>query len=179
MVTVLLVLLCCTNLITAAALVRSHRSRSVVPVREISAVLGDGPPPVGTRTHTRRVITVEILNPLELAANRGRVAGIAGSLAPGLVRRMVHDQTLKRLQRELAAQRVAADVRLHTLRPVVIEPAPMGATASAAPPAAYTTAEPAEPAEPAETAGSDADESRADDFAPAAEPVETDQPPSA
>ena len=173
MVTVLVVLLCCTNLITASALVRSHRSRSAVPVREVSAVLGDGPSPVGTGTRTRRVITVEILNPLELAANRGRVAGIAGSLAPGLVRRMVHDQTLKRLQRELAAQRVAADVRLHTLRPVVTEPASAAAIAFPPPPATHT------PAEPADTAGSDADETRDDDFALAAEPVESDQPPSA
>ncbi|WP_375477677.1 hypothetical protein [uncultured Jatrophihabitans sp.] len=65
----------------------------------------------------RRVITVEIRNPIELAAGRGRLAGIAGSLAPGLVRRLVYDQTIKHLRDQLAAERVVADVRLHVIAP--------------------------------------------------------------
>jgi hypothetical protein len=68
---------------------------------------------------TRRLITVEILNALELAAGRGgRLAGLAGSLAPGLTRRVVYDQTVKALRRELGRMVVHADVRLHTLRAV-------------------------------------------------------------
>lgn len=66
---------------------------------------------------TRRVITVEVLNPIELAAARGRIVGVAGSLAPGFVTRLVHEQTVKTLRRELTAQGVVAEVRLHTLAP--------------------------------------------------------------
>ena len=173
---VLLVLLCCTNVVTAAALLRHYRSRPVVPVREVTEVLGEGPPPVGTGTRTRRVITVEILNPLELAAHRGRVAGIAGSLAPGLVRRMVHDQTVKRLQHELAAQRVAADVRLHTLRPVVADAAPAGPISSSPDLVAQTPPEPAEP-DPAAAVGDGGLGWVADEAAATAEPSEPYQPP--
>ena len=187
--TALLVLLGCTNLITAAALVRLLRSRSAVPVREVAELLGDGPPPVGTGTRTRRVITIEILNPLELAAHRGRVAGIAGSLAPGLVGRMVHDQTFKRLKQELAAQRVAAEVRLHTLRPVVVEPVvaqPVVSEPVAAEPVAVEPAEarpvlplraPAtdEPAAPVTTAQY---RDNAEEPAVAVEPAEPNLPPS-
>ena len=171
--TVLLVLLCGTNLIAVALLVRSYRSRPAVPVRDVATVLGDGPPPAGNGNRTRRVITVEILNPLELAAHRGRVAGIAGSLAPGLVRRLVHDQMVKRLQRELAAERVAADIRLHTLRPVVADPA--AAAPISSPPAMIVPA-PAEPhADGAEETGP---AWATDDAVDPAEPSEPDQPPT-
>jgi hypothetical protein len=77
------------------------------------------PPP--SATSTRRIITVEVLNPIELAGTRGRIAGIAGSFAPGITRRIVYDQVLGRLRKQLADEKVVADVRLHVLRPV---PAP-------------------------------------------------------
>jgi hypothetical protein len=45
----------------------------------------------GTSTSSvRRLITIEILNPIELAGARGRWAGLAGSLAPGLTNRVVY-----------------------------------------------------------------------------------------
>jgi hypothetical protein len=78
--------------------------------------------PVGPRgQRARRVITIEVLNPIELAAARGRLVGVAGSLAPGLVTRLVHDQTVRTLRRELTAQGVAADVRLHTVGPDAVD----------------------------------------------------------
>src|SRR4051794_2184605 len=73
-------------------------------------------PPTST-TSTRRIITIEILNPIELAGTRGRLAGIAGSLAPGITRRVVYDQAIKNLRRQLAEERVVADVRVHTVSP--------------------------------------------------------------
>jgi hypothetical protein len=74
---------------------------------------------------TRRVITIEILNPIELAGTRGRLVGVAGSLAPGLTRRIVYDQAVRNLKRQLAEEHVVADVRVHTLRPVPSPAAPV------------------------------------------------------
>jgi len=90
---------------------------------------------------TRRVLSIEILNPVELAATKGRVVGIAGSLVPGLTRRIVYDQTLRQLRKQLVDQGVVADVRLHkvstpapgTPRPSVVTAVPTGRTG---PPAA-------------------------------------------
>jgi hypothetical protein len=68
-----------------------------------------------TATGTRRVISVEILNVLELAGTRGRLAAFAGSLVPGLTARIVYDQTIKTMRRQLESEKVVADLRLHTL----------------------------------------------------------------
>ncbi len=117
----LVVVLAATNLLTLAALVLSWRSRprpAGLDDPGVHAALGVSPRPVGAARGTRRLISIEILNPIELAGSRGRVVGIAGSLAPGLTRRIVYDQTLKIMRRQLDEQNVVADVRLHTLRPV-------------------------------------------------------------
>ena len=66
---------------------------------------------------SRRVLTIEILNPVELAATRGRVVGIAGSLVPALTKRIVYDQTLKQMRKQLVDQGVVADVRLVKVTP--------------------------------------------------------------
>jgi hypothetical protein len=73
-------------------------------------------PPTSTSS-TRRIITIEILNPIELAGTRGRLMGIAGSLAPGITRRIVYDQAIRNLRHQLVNERVVADVRLHTVSP--------------------------------------------------------------
>jgi hypothetical protein len=90
---------------------------------------GDGevffaPRPAGLRGRERQLLSVEILDPTEVAARRRRAFGLLGTLAPGLVRRVVYDQTRKILLRELAAHGVRADVRMHTLRPASAEQAP-------------------------------------------------------
>jgi hypothetical protein len=73
--------------------------------------------PAASSSSTRRVISIEILNPIELAGTRGRWAGIAGSLAPGLTNRVVYDQAIKLVRRQLSEHDVVADVRLHVLNP--------------------------------------------------------------
>jgi hypothetical protein len=73
--------------------------------------------PNSAGSRTRRIISVEILNPLELAGVRGRVFGIAGSFVPHLTRRIVYDQTVRQLREQLAAHHVVADVRVHVLPP--------------------------------------------------------------
>jgi hypothetical protein len=115
----LVILLVVTNLASVGALLyflygpEDHPG----PDKEVAAAIDR----VATRSAiggTRRVITVEILNPIELAGTRGRLVGIAGSLAPGLTRRIVYDQAVRNMKRQLAEEHVVADVRVHTLRPV-------------------------------------------------------------
>ncbi|HEV7206842.1 MAG TPA: hypothetical protein VGN18_19715 [Jatrophihabitans sp.] len=122
---VLVIVLVVTNLVTLGALgylhLRPDDERG--PDAAAAAALDRTPPPA-VAGGTRRLISVEILNPIELAGTRGRIVGIAGSLAPGLTRRIVYDQTLKILRRQLVEQQVVADVRLHTLRLVPSTPPP-------------------------------------------------------
>jgi hypothetical protein len=87
----------------------------------VRSVLAATPAPV-TAGATRRIISVEVLNPIELAATRGRVIGIAGSLAPGITRRIVHEQIVKTLRAELADKQVVAEVHLHAVRPSAVPP---------------------------------------------------------
>jgi hypothetical protein len=123
-VTVLVILLIVTNLVTLGVLawfaLRPVEHRA--PSRSVSAAIDAARGPELSSSATRRVITIEILNPIELAGTRGRLIGIAGSLAPGLTRRIVYDQTLRILKKQLGEQHVVADVRMHTLRPVPPSP---------------------------------------------------------
>lgn len=118
---VLVVLLLVTNLLTAATLVylRMRPAPPVGPddeqVRTALEALAGRAPQAG---RSRQFISIEILNPIELAHTRGRLMGLAGSFAPGLTRRVVYDQTVKELKRQLVVQHVIADVRVHTLRSV-------------------------------------------------------------
>jgi hypothetical protein len=77
--------------------------------------------PATSTSSIRRVITIEILNPIELAGSRGWWAGIAGSLAPGLTNRVVYDEAIKLVRTQLADHDVVADVRLHVFDPATID----------------------------------------------------------
>ena len=115
---VLVVLLIATNLISVGLLVRAYLRSTEQPAPDpvvAAAIEAMRPPPSTSRT--RRIITIEILNPIELAASRGRVAGIAGSLAPGIIRRIVYDQAVRNMRKQMARENVVADVRLHTVQP--------------------------------------------------------------
>ena len=59
------------------------------------------------------LISVEILNPMELALRESPLARSFGSLAPELVRREVYKEIYQRLCRQLQEQGVVAEVRLH------------------------------------------------------------------
>jgi hypothetical protein len=117
-VVVLVVLLAVTNAATLGALgyLLLRRTDQPAPDPALARALTSavhGP----SSSATRRIITVEILNARELAATRGRLAGVAHTLAPGLVRRVVYDQTVRQLRTQLAAEQVAADVRLLAVGP--------------------------------------------------------------
>jgi hypothetical protein len=141
-VIVLVILLIVTNLVTLGVLawfaLRPVEHRP--PSRSVSAAIDAARGPELSSSATRRVITIEILNPIELAGTRGRIVGIAGSLAPGITRRVVYDQAIKLVRRHLAEHQVVADVRLHTVRP-----GPPPRSASASPEPALPAFDPATP----------------------------------
>jgi hypothetical protein len=121
---VLVVILVVTNLVTLGVVGwLLLRRPAAEPDAVVTSALDGSPRPSGA-LGVRRVITIEILNPIELAGSRGRVAGIAGSLVPNITKRVVYDQALRQIRRDLRSQNVIADVRLHTIRPVTRERQP-------------------------------------------------------
>ena len=65
------------------------------------------------RAGRQRFLTVEILNPLELARERNKFAGVAGVVAPSAVRAIVYEQAAEITRTRLAEHGVAADVQIH------------------------------------------------------------------
>lgn len=112
----LVLVLVVTNVVTLALLMRARRP---APVPDDAVEVFEAPRPSSVSDRQRRLITIEVLNPLELASSRGgRIAGLAGSIVPGLTRRIVYDKVFSTLREELERMAVHADVRLHTLRAV-------------------------------------------------------------
>jgi hypothetical protein len=117
-VLVLIIVLIGTNLVSLAALGWLYLRPAEHPAPDaVAAATLDAVRPATSTSSPRRIITIEILNPIELAGSRGRLAGIAGSLAPGVTRRIVYDQAMRNLRRQLVQENVVADVRLHTIQP--------------------------------------------------------------
>lgn len=58
------------------------------------------------------LLSIRILNPVELAANKHWMAGIAGRVTPGIVRRVVGSEAIKICNQELRRHGVVADVRV-------------------------------------------------------------------
>lgn len=77
------------------------------PAAEVRDLIGQPAP---------RLITIEIHNPLQLAAREQSIAGVVGNLAPGLIRREVYRQAADILRSELEKWDVAADVRVRSER---------------------------------------------------------------
>lgn len=61
------------------------------------------------------VISIEILNPIELAALESQFAGPVSTVAPNLIRRIVYQKTAEILRAELIEKGVQADVKVHGL----------------------------------------------------------------
>jgi hypothetical protein len=121
-VLILLIVLIVTNLVTIALLVwfTLRPGEHPGPDEKVARSL-DAHRPASSSSSLRRVITIEILNPIELAGSRGRWAGLAGSLAPGITHRVVYDQAIKLVRRQLAQHAVVADVRLHVFDPSAVD----------------------------------------------------------
>lgn len=74
---------------------------------DLEALLGAG---------SRRVLVVEILNPLDVALSRNKAAGVLAAMAPDSVRRVVLEQASRELVTEMAAEGVEVEVRVHAAR---------------------------------------------------------------
>jgi len=59
-----------------------------------------------------RLITIEILNPTELAATQSRFSGFAGAVAPNMLRKIVYDKAVEILREQLRQQGVEAEVAI-------------------------------------------------------------------
>ena len=64
----------------------------------------------------RRLIVIEILNPIELATQRVKAAKLLGGMAPETLRKIVVDEAAKEVVEQLASQGVEATVRIHAAR---------------------------------------------------------------
>ena len=62
------------------------------------------------RQQAPAVIAIEILNPMQVAKARSKLAGPLGSLSPGLIRNRVYDQARVMIQQQLAEVGVQATV---------------------------------------------------------------------
>lgn len=58
-------------------------------------------------------LTVEILNPFELAGDHSRIGASLAGVAPGLVRRRVYQTVASELREELQSRGVQAEVEVH------------------------------------------------------------------
>lgn len=63
----------------------------------------------------KALLSIEILNPLQLAVQESRYAEALSAVSPGLLRRIVHQRTAEILRDELVKYGVQAEVRLHGL----------------------------------------------------------------
>ena len=60
-----------------------------------------------------RLITVEILNPLELAATQNRFAGMIGTFAPERIRRVVYERAAVAMTAQLIDEGLDVDAQVH------------------------------------------------------------------
>lgn len=74
---------------------------------DLEAVLGSG---------KRRLLVIEILNPIELARSRSRASTVLAAMAPDKLRKLVIEQTAREMSEQMLAEGVQADVRVHAAR---------------------------------------------------------------
>jgi len=84
-------------------------------LRELSPNLSGDPARSFELTSAARpsLISIEILNPMELAAKETWVAGVLGSVTPTLIRRLVYQRAAQMVREELRGHGVTAEVRQH------------------------------------------------------------------
>lgn len=106
--------------VAVVLLVRVHQ-RLRVQEADIQPLLEIAPPPAAEvedilGVSQARLLSIEIQNPLQLAAKEVAAGGVLGHLAPEAVRREVYRQAAKVLRDELDKWGVAAEVRVHASR---------------------------------------------------------------
>ena len=102
------------------AQVQTLRRRAVRLETKVAALVPGAPmaPDLVARfgSGPRRILAVEILNPVELASAKVKAAGLLGAMRPSLVSKVVYDQAAKQVVDQLETQGVLADVRVHVAR---------------------------------------------------------------
>lgn len=63
-----------------------------------------------------RLLSIRILNPLELASAQSKAAAMLHRVRPALLSKMVYDQAAESLRERLADEGVVAEVRVHAGR---------------------------------------------------------------
>lgn len=74
---------------------------------DLEALLGSG---------SRRLLVVEILNPLDVALSRNKAAGVVAAMAPERLRKIVLEQASREMVTEMAAEGLEVEVRVHAAR---------------------------------------------------------------
>ena len=77
---------------------------------ELDAIADAPPAPPVPAVPSRPIITIEILNPLELAASQVRAASLVGSWRPDMITKIVYDEAAKQIIAQLAEEGVVAEV---------------------------------------------------------------------
>ena len=70
-------------------------------------------PEAGSLPGEHRFITIEILNPSELARHENKFAPVASAVAPNLLNQIVYAKAAGILREQLAGHGVEADVKVH------------------------------------------------------------------
>ena len=64
----------------------------------------------------RRLLVIEILNPIELARSRSRASTLLAAMAPDRLRKVVIEQTAKEMREQMQLEGVEAEIRVHAAR---------------------------------------------------------------
>jgi hypothetical protein len=116
----ILVLLVINLLVLAALLWRQWRLRAELLVlraqcAQLGTELQELPADLQALLGRERpmLLSIEILNPIEVAAQHSSLAGTFGNLTPGLLRRIVYERTQAIMASKLGEFGIRAEVRLH------------------------------------------------------------------
>ena len=100
------------GLLAWALKLRSQLAALEAQSTALGSQLGSVPPAKNDSTGKPMLLTIEILNPVELARKESWFAGAFGTLTPTLLRRIVYTRTLTIMQDQLLQFDVKADVQL-------------------------------------------------------------------
>lgn len=67
-------------------------------------------------TGKRRLLVIEILNPIELARSRSRASALLAAMAPDRLRKLVIEQTAKEMRDQMQAEGVEVEISVHAAR---------------------------------------------------------------
>lgn len=103
--------------LTAYVLMRRQAQALEMRIADLAAELdtiADAPPaPPIPAVSSRPIITIEILNPLELASSQIRAAALVGSWRPDMITKIVYEEAVKQIAAQLVEEGVVAEVLIH------------------------------------------------------------------